>query len=134
MKENKSLDPCGHVKLSVSNIENSKQFYSDIFEVLGYIQVKNKKESAGWISPEGYGIWIVQAEDTDTSYSSNGPGLHHLCLKGNNMKTIDRIYNLIQNLDVKVFDAPQKYPKYTENYYAVFFADPDGIKIEVAYY
>ena len=36
--------------------------------------------------------------------------------------------------DVKVFDKPQSYPEYTKKYYAVFFSDPDGMKIEVAYY
>jgi len=33
-----------------------------------------------------------------------------------------------------IFDTPQKYPNYTDKYYAVYFADPDGIKLEVAYY
>ena len=33
-----------------------------------------------------------------------------------------------------VFDEPKAYPEYTPKYYAVFFADPDGIKIEIAYY
>ena len=33
-----------------------------------------------------------------------------------------------------VLDAPAEYPHYGENYYAVFFADPDGMKLELVHY
>ena len=32
-----------------------------------------------------------------------------------------------------IFDAPAEYPEYCRRYYAVFFADPDGIKLEYVY-
>lgn len=36
--------------------------------------------------------------------------------------------------NITVFDAPAAYPQYTPNYYAVFFVDPDGMKLEYGYY
>ena len=33
-----------------------------------------------------------------------------------------------------LIDPPKLYPQYAPDYYAVFFRDPDGIKLEVAYY
>jgi hypothetical protein len=33
----------------------------------------------------------------------------------------------------KVLDAPQEYPQYAEGYYAVYFTDPCGMKLEVAH-
>ena len=29
-----------------------------------------------------------------------------------------------------MLDAPAEYPQYGKGYYAVFFADPDGLKLE----
>ena len=31
---------------------------------------------------------------------------------------------------MKVVDPPADYPEYGEGYYAVFFLDPDGLKLE----
>ena len=127
-------DPRGHIKLAVSDFKTSYPFYSDIFEGLGYKQVSDKDDRAAWVSPDGYGITIVQADIPDYPYKFSAPGLHHLCLKAEATEVVDQIYKLILKKDAHVFDAPQKYPNYTDKYYAVFFADPDGIKLEVAYY
>ena len=134
MPNTSSRDPLGHIKIAVSNFKKSYLFYSDIFEGLGYKQVSNKDDRAGWASPDGYGISIAQADIPDYPYKFSAPGLHHLCLKADSTEAVDRIYKLILEKDAHIFDAPQKYPNYTDKYYAVFFADPDGIKLEVAYY
>jgi catechol 2,3-dioxygenase-like lactoylglutathione lyase family enzyme len=127
-------DPCGHTKLSVSDYKKSYSFYADIFDGLGYKQVSKHDDSAGWASPNGYGIWIEQADITDHPYTFSAPGLHHLCFRAQSTEAVGRIYKRILEKSAYVFDAPQKYPNYTNKYYAVFFADPDGIKLEVAYY
>jgi catechol 2,3-dioxygenase-like lactoylglutathione lyase family enzyme len=35
---------------------------------------------------------------------------------------------------VTILDAPAEYPQYGTGYYAVFFADPDGLKLEYVHY
>ena len=32
-----------------------------------------------------------------------------------------------------ILDSPREYPEYVPGYYAVFFADPDGIKLELVH-
>ena len=32
-----------------------------------------------------------------------------------------------------ILDPPREYPHYSPGYYSVFFADPDGIKLELVY-
>ncbi len=125
-------DPCGHTKISVSDYK--KVFYKDIFEELEYKQISDKDNHAGWTSPEGYGILIAQAKIVDREYKFNAPGLHHLCLKAPTTKVVDKIYQSLLKKNTFIFDTPQRYTDYTDKYYAVFFADPDGIKLEVAYY
>lgn len=58
-----------------------------------------------------------------------------MCVKAKSPADVDRLHRelLVAN-HIKVFDAPAAYPEYTADYYAVFFADPDGVKLEYAFY
>lgn len=134
MAKHNPFDPCGHIKLSVSNFDNSYLFYKELFDLLKYAEVSHKEKKAGWVSPDGFGISISQAEIMDYEYKFSAPGLHHLCLKADSKEKVDQSHQLVSIKGVFMFDAPQAYPEYTDKYYAVFFADPDGMKIEIAYY
>lgn len=128
------VDPLGHIKLSVSNIEKSKNFYDKLFTQLGYTKVCDEIDAAGWKTPSGFGIWIEQAESKKPPYKFSAPGIHHFCFKASSEKEVDKIYQFLLQEKVHIFDSPEHYPQYTKDYYAVFFADPDGIKLELAYY
>ncbi|MFA6486334.1 MAG: DUF2061 domain-containing protein [Candidatus Magasanikbacteria bacterium] len=127
-------DPAGHTKIAVSDFKKSLAFYKTIFEFLNYKMVSEKPDHASWASPMGYGIIIAQATNTINQYQIGMPGLHHLCLKTDSKEIVDKIYQILIHSKTKIFDPPQLYPDYTDQYYAVYFADPDGIKLEVAYY
>jgi len=43
---------------------------------------------------------------------------------------LDRLHALLLEHGIKVLDPPAYYPQYSGNYYAVFFEDPDGMKLE----
>src|SRR5262249_19516835 len=60
------------------------------------------------------------------------PGLHHLAFGAPDRAAVDRVHEALLKLDVKVLDAPATYGQYGPGYFAVFFSDPDGIKIEYA--
>ncbi len=36
-------------------------------------------------------------------------------------------------MDAEILDAPAEYPKYGPDYYAIFFLDPDGLKLEYVF-
>ena len=129
-----SFDPSGHTKIAVSDYKKSYLFYKAIFDELGYEQVSYDGDCAVWSSPQGYGIWISKAENPNYKYKFDAPGLHHMCLKAPSEEMVDKIYQMLVEKNVFIYNAPQKYPEYTDKYYAVFFADPDGIKLEAAYY
>jgi catechol 2,3-dioxygenase-like lactoylglutathione lyase family enzyme len=128
-----SYDPAGHLKLSVSDIDKSRAFYSGLFKKLGFRPRTNDADNRGWITREGFGISIAEASSMKPKHVFGAPGFHHLCLKARSTEGVDAIYELVKE-KTRVFDKPQKYPEYSPKYYAVFFADPDGMKIEVAYY
>jgi hypothetical protein len=43
---------------------------------------------------------------------------------------VDDLYAFLRKNDVVVVDPPADYPDYGDGYYAVFFLDPDGLKLE----
>lgn len=129
-----SKDPLGHVKLAVSDFGKSFDFYKVLFDHLGLDQVSDKTASAGWVTSEGFGIWIAQAEVDLAPLEHGAPGLHHLCLKAESTEQVDELYDQLLGVESRIFSPPQAYPQYTDSYYAVFFSDPDGMKLEVAYY
>lgn len=134
MPNNVPYDPCGHTKLAVSDYKKSYIFYSNLFAELKYKQVSNKDHSAGWASPDGYGILIAQAKIPDYQYRHDSPGIHHVCFKAESPERVDQVHQFLVQKKAFIFNAPKKHPEFTDKYYNVLFADPDGIKLEVAYY
>ena len=47
---------------------------------------------------------------------------------------MDELYRLLVREGMAVLDPPAEYPAYGSQYYAVFFADPDGMKLELAHF
>ena len=43
------------------------------------------------------------------------------------------IVPLLRGIGATILDAPADYPRYGPTYYAVFFADPDGLKLEYVF-
>ena len=58
------------------------------------------------------------------------PGLHHFCFRVLDERAVDRAAAELQSAGVAVTD-PRVYPAYAADYYATFFADPDGIRLEI---
>ena len=50
------------------------------------------------------------------------------------LERTDQACAIVRELSRRVLDAPAEYPEYGEDYYAVFFADPDGMKLELVHY
>ena len=46
---------------------------------------------------------------------------------------VDALHDLLRGIDATILDAPADYPRYGPTYYAVFFADPDGLKREFVF-
>lgn len=130
----KSLDPAGHLSLAVSDLERSRKFYKSLFKQLGFKQIRNSENGVAWVTKEGFGIWIRQAKNKKLHHKHFAPGIHHLCVKAKTKKLVDEVYKYMLAKKTIFFSEPKSYPEYTLKYYAVDFADPDGIKIEIAYY
>ena len=86
------------------------------------------------LAPDG--SWLAAAVQTADAegkkhpYRSGNIGFHHYAFELGKRQDVDGLYEVLKKHDVKVVDPPADYPDYGEGYYAVFFLDPDGLKLE----
>ena len=59
-------------------------------------------------------------------------GLHHLAFEAASRADVDERAEWLRAHDVELESEPQEYA-YIPGYYAVFFYDPDGLKLEIVH-
>ena len=125
-----------HIDLTVFDVARSARFYDRILSALGYSRVTSDgTDTPCWaVSDEsGNGFSIaLQPAKMKRSHDRYSVGLHHLAFHMDSREDVDQFYAYLQKHDIEVLDKPAEYD-YTPGYYAVFFADPDGIKLEAVY-
>jgi len=57
------------------------------------------------------------------------PGLHHLCFQVADRAAVDEVCATLRGWGIAATE-PQVYPEYNDDYYATFFPDPDGLRLE----
>ena len=130
-----------HLDLSVSDLERSRTFYDRVLGQIGYRPVNYSApgEPAGydWLAPATEGlrlsIGLYPARNSAAKHDRFAPGIHHLALHADSPDKVDQLYQTLLEMKAEILDAPKEYPKYEPGYYAVFFLDPDGIKLEYVY-
>ncbi len=124
-----SLGALHHVDLTVSDFRRSKEFYAAVMPLMGFTRLPKEFGAVAWRGSSIIALQPATAEHRDRTHSRYAPGLHHLALRAPSRAAVDALYGELVKLGVTILDPPADYP-YTEGYYAVFFADPDGIKLE----
>ena len=127
-----------HVRLTVTDIPRAECYYGPLLGFLGYKLEKKDAKRLAWAALDGFGGWrkfILSAanlDSTNKTYDRYSPGLHHLGFNVARREQVDEFYKLLQRTGAQVLDPPAEYD-YQPSYYAVYFADPDGIKLEVVH-
>ncbi|QLC20876.1 bleomycin resistance protein [Parasphingopyxis sp. CP4] len=130
-----------HIDLNVSDVAASACVYGPFLEFLGYRMVRDEADSCEWDlmptadMPHGASIGIKACSETDRSHSHRryAPGLHHLAWRADSQEQVDQWHKRLIEIGITVLDAPAHYPDYSGDYYAVFFEDPDGMKLELVH-
>lgn len=114
-----------HISIRVSDYERSKAFYGRLFEFLGFEISDEYPQTIGWTNGKTR-YWIAPAEGRK-SQKIGDVGLHHYAFQLRNRRDVDALQAFLEGQDVRIVDPAGEY---YEDYYAVFFLDPDGIKLE----
>ena len=78
----------------------------------------------------GYVLRPSRNESTHDSYSS---GLHHFCIRVDSAEGVAAVATQLRSSGIEASEA-KLYPDYAPDYWATYFTDPDGIRLEVTNY
>ena len=117
-----------HLVIRVSDYEKSKAFYGRLFEFLGFEISDEYPDAIGWTNGKTR-FWIgpADAEGRKRKYRVGDVGFHHYAFQLRSRKDVDALQAFLHELGAVIVDPAGEY---YDDYYAVFFLDPDGLKLE----
>ena len=129
-----------HLDLVVTSLERSLQFYRGLLQPLGYVRVSEiageRGERVVYLGRiGGMGSVSLRAAQSDAHavpYDRYAIGLHHLAFSASSRGTVDERAAWLREQGAEIESGPEEYD-YTPGYYAVFFLDPDAIKLELVH-
>ena len=130
-----------HIALTVSDLERSTAFYDKVFAFICFkrVEVPESTQQAmktrlqAWVGP-GYSISIrsSRGDFAHKLHDRNAPGFNHMAFSAESRSDVAKMYELLKEMRATVLDSTADHP-YLPGYFAVYFADPDGLKFEFAY-
>ena len=131
-----------HIDLVVSDFEHSLAFYRGLLRPLGWTREGEiegeRSERVVYLGGEPPNRDVMlsirerQSDAHETPYDRYAIGVHHIAFRAPSRQAVDDRADWARNQGVTLESEPQEYA-YTAGYYAVFFPDPDGIKLEVVH-
>lgn len=117
-----------HVDFRVRDLARAKPLYDALLPAMGYTRVNADEESAGYHLPQETGsepfFWLVQDE-------KHAPGLTRVALAASSRADVDRLAAIAHAAGATAFEAPAITAEYGPYYYASFFEDAEGNKLEI---
>ncbi|CAM3244091.1 VOC family protein [Streptobacillus felis] len=121
-----------HIEIYVSNLETSKKFYSWLLKSLGFKLFQEWEQGFSYKKDNFYIVFVKTKEKyLNNEYNRCNVGLNHVAFCCKSKNDIDKIRKeLIRRNSVLLYD--DKYPHAGGlEHYALYFEDPDRIKIEI---
>ncbi|RHW41552.1 hypothetical protein D1B31_07465 [Neobacillus notoginsengisoli] len=121
-----------HIEIYVSDLKKTIEFWGWFLEELGYEAFQEWDSGKSWRFGPSY-IVFVQAEDRflDIPYHRCRVGLNHLAFHAKSREHVDEMTVKLLERGVNILYADKHPYAGGAGYYAVFFEDPDRIKVEL---
>ena len=122
-----------HVEIYVSDLDRSVTFWGWFLPQVGFEPFQSWDEGRSWRCGETY-VVFVQAEDgyRDRPFHRKEPGLNHVAFYADSSDQVRAIEAALRERGVRIlYDDRGPEEIGTPSDYAVFFEDPDRIKVEV---
>jgi catechol 2,3-dioxygenase-like lactoylglutathione lyase family enzyme len=117
-----------HLVIRVGDYERSKAFYGRLFEFLGFKVLDEYEDAIGWTNGKTR-CWIgpADAEGKKRKHRIGDIGFHHYAFELGSRRDVEALQDFLRELGATIVDPAGEY---YDDYYAVFFLDPDGLKLE----
>jgi catechol 2,3-dioxygenase-like lactoylglutathione lyase family enzyme len=119
-----------HIDLRVRNLARARDFYARILPALGFTCDRSDTEwgtfyAAGQTRPEAFFGFTEDAQ-----HQPNGT---RIAFWAESRAEVDRFAEVAREAGARNLEGPELCTGYSPGYYAFFFEDPDGNKLEICY-
>jgi len=117
-----------HLTVTVGNFKRSKAFYAPLMRFLSFKILDEYPKMMGWTNGKTR-LWIAAADAKGKKhkYRKGDIGAHHYAFQLRSRKDVDALQAFLERQGTEIVDPAGEY---YDDYYAVFFLDPDGMKFE----
>jgi len=121
-----------HVEINVSDLERSSAFWGWLLGYLGYEPYQSWVQGRSWRRDEMY-LVLVQTEQgfVEAGYHRKRTGLNHVAFHARSRHQVDELTTLLRDKGVLILYEDRHPHAGGPDHYAVFFEDPNRIKVEV---
>ena len=121
-----------HIEINVSNLKRSRNFWDWLLYELGYEKFQEWDEGISWRQDETY-LVFVQTEDyfLNKYFHRKNTGLNHLAFQVEDKAAVDKWTKQLKIRGWKILYENRHPYAAGSDHYAVFFEDPDRIKVEL---
>ncbi|MET0517573.1 MAG: VOC family protein [Burkholderiaceae bacterium] len=124
-----------HIYVSVSDPARSEAFYDLLLkDTLGFR--KNRFALHGEPHVQYYNRlfgYVLRPARRLVQHDGYAPGLHHVCLRVDSVADVQAAASALQARGIAASEA-RCHPEYADDYWATFFEDPDGLRLEISNY
>ena len=117
-----------HIDLRVTDIETAKNFYGKFLPQLGFVHEKPGRSFHTFFSAVGSQPSEFFGLSPDKNHK---PNRTRIAFWADTREEVDRIAKLVREAGGKKLEGPEVCKGYSPGYYAFFFEDPDGNKLEI---
>jgi predicted lactoylglutathione lyase len=119
-----------HIDLRVSDLSKSRVLYDALLPAIGFSDIAVDSESVCYYRPGG--------GRSDPFFSlvldpHHRPNRTCLALRALDRPDVDRLAQIARSAGASAFEPPHVCEEYTPFYYAAFFEDADGNRLEICY-
>lgn len=121
-----------HIEIYVSDLAKSCRFWGWLLEELGYEEYQRWEKGQSWKQGDTY-LVFVQTEERflDVTYHRCRVGLNHLAFHAKSREHVDIVTEKLREMGAPILYEDKHPYAGGEDYYAVFFEDPDRMKVEL---
>ncbi len=121
-----------HIEIYVSDLQRSAAFWGWFLGELGYRLHQQWNEGASWKLGHAY-LVLVQAKKAymDVPYHRKRVGLNHLAFHASSRRQVDEMTVKLRERNVRILYEDRHPHAGGDGTYALFFEDPDRIKVEL---
>jgi len=119
-----------HVDLRVSDLTKTRRLYDMLLPAMGFTEIVADHDSICYYRPGSNRSDPFLGVDLDPHHRPNGT---RLALRAADRLDVDRLAEVARLAGALAFEPPHVCEEYTPFYYAAFFEDADGNKLEICF-